>query len=92
MLIIAVHGGAGDHSPSLDKHVKAALKACVQNIRDRGRISITRSSCTAALDVLISGTGAAQTVVEAISILEDDPVLNAGAFSFANGRLRSSCI
>jgi len=57
-----VHGGAGDHPPNLDKNVKAALKA----------------SCTPALEALASGSHATRAVVEAISVLEDNPFLNAG--------------
>ncbi|KAG6831691.1 hypothetical protein H0H92_008334 [Tricholoma furcatifolium] len=65
-MYIAVHGGAGMHSPSREKEVKHALRlACREALQNC--INQDESSCTP-LDV----TG------DAIALLEDDPHLNAG--------------
>ncbi|XP_057454567.1 putative threonine aspartase isoform X2 [Lotus japonicus] len=60
---VAVHVGAGYHSPSNDKPLRSAMNR----------------ACLAAASVLSSGSGLClDAVVAAIQVLEDDPSTNAG--------------
>ncbi|QCD86098.1 taspase [Vigna unguiculata] len=60
---VAVHVGAGFHSPSNDKALR----------------SVMNRACQAAASVLSSGSGTGlDAVVAAIQVLEDDPCTNAG--------------
>ncbi|KAH9832184.1 nucleophile aminohydrolase [Rhodofomes roseus] len=60
--IVAVHGGAGVHSPASDTHVKKTMKI----------------ACRKALLRLQESNSALDAVQEAVSSLEDDDCLNAG--------------
>ncbi|RPD74309.1 N-terminal nucleophile aminohydrolase [Lentinus tigrinus ALCF2SS1-7] len=62
MQVVAVHGGAGFHSPSSAPEVKRAL----------------RLACAGAIAVRGDGTSALQSVSAAIVILEEEECLNAG--------------
>ncbi|KAL8162496.1 hypothetical protein V2J09_013985 [Rumex salicifolius] len=62
---VAVHVGAGYHSPSNEKTLRSAMKR----------------ACLAAASVLRQGSGSGgclDAVVAAVCILEDDPCINAG--------------
>ncbi|OCH95160.1 N-terminal nucleophile aminohydrolase [Obba rivulosa] len=65
--LIAVHGGAGHHSPSRssDAEIKKVLK----------------SACRVALSTLAEGTSALHAVENAMTVLENDECLNAGCGS-----------
>ncbi|OBZ68107.1 hypothetical protein A0H81_11735 [Grifola frondosa] len=60
--LVAVHGGAGNHSPSFDHELKKAL----------------RSACRQSMISLEQRVPALSAVEQAISILEDEECLNAG--------------
>lgn len=60
---VAVHVGAGYHSPSNEKALRSVMKR----------------ACVAAASVLSKGAGQCiDAVVAAIQVLEDDPCTNAG--------------
>ncbi len=65
---IIVHGGAWDIPDDL---VEAHLKGC-ETAAERG------------YDGLVNGESAVQAVVEAVAVMEDDPVFDAGVGSFLN--------
>jgi taspase (threonine aspartase 1) len=65
---VAVHVGAGYHSMMREPQFNAACS----------------KACDAAMSVLRNGGDALQACVEAVKVLEDDPVTNAGTGSSLN--------
>jgi beta-aspartyl-peptidase (threonine type) len=67
---IIVHGGAGNRGP--DDPASSGADS------DAARVLGVRRACEAGHAVLLAGGSALDAVVEAVRILEDDPVFNAG--------------
>lgn len=68
MVFIAVHAGAGFHSPSRDHSFKMACE----------------NACVIAMQMLKDGKSALDACVEAIKELENNPITNAGVGSALN--------
>jgi taspase, threonine aspartase, 1 len=79
-MFVALHAGAGSHKQTRDERIKAALRECVaSNERVLSRqliIPTLLRACRAALQPSVASP--VDAVQNAISILEDDPCLNAG--------------
>lgn len=77
---IAVHGGAGTHSPSSDRQVKQALRRC--EFQQDGMYMALRDclirACAEAMKTLKNDAAALISVEQAVSVLENDECLNAG--------------
>lgn len=70
-IAFAVHGGAGDHTPFLKKHLKESEKELAEAVQTGYKI-------------LQKGGSALDAVEEAVRILEDNSLFNAGRGSALN--------